>query len=104
MDEHTRRRLPAEWENDGAILLSWPHKDTDWAGMLVRVTRCYVALSKAVIEAGQRLVIVAPDTSVPRRPSPRFRRTRFCTLTFRPTIRGHATSDQSLWKSRTELP
>nr|QCB64997.1 agmatine deiminase [uncultured bacterium] len=67
MDEHTRRRLPAEWENDGAILLSWPHKDTDWAGMLVRVTRCYVALSKAVIEAGQRLVIVAPDTSVPRR-------------------------------------
>lgn len=62
-----RRRFPSEWENEGAILLSWPHKDTDWAGMLVRVTRCYIALSKAVIEAGQKLIIVAPDTSIPRR-------------------------------------
>lgn len=61
------RRFPAEWENDGAILLSWPHRDTDWADMLVRVTKCYVALSKAIIEAGQRLIIVAPDTSFPRK-------------------------------------
>lgn len=62
-----KRRFPAEWENDGAILLSWPHKDTDWVGMLVRVTRCYVALSKAIIEAGQRLIIVAPDCTIPRK-------------------------------------
>lgn len=61
------RRLPAEWENEGAILLSWPHEDTDWAGMLVRVTKCYVALSKAIIESGQKLIIVAPDTTLPRK-------------------------------------
>lgn len=60
------RRLPAEWENEGAIMLSWPHKDSDWAYMLDEVTRCYVALSKAILETRQRLYIVAPDVSVPR--------------------------------------
>lgn len=27
-------RLPAEWEPHGAVMLSWPHKDTDWAPVL----------------------------------------------------------------------
>ncbi len=60
------RRLPAEWENEGAIMLSWPHKDSDWAYMLDEVTRCYVALSKAILETKQKLYVVAPDISIPR--------------------------------------
>jgi agmatine deiminase len=24
------QRLPAEWEPQDAIMLTWPHKNTDW--------------------------------------------------------------------------
>ena len=25
------RRLPAEWEEQDGVLLSWPHADSDWS-------------------------------------------------------------------------
>jgi len=60
------RRLPAEWELHGAVLLSWPHAGTDWAYMLDAVTECYVKLAEA-IAAEARLIIVGPDLTVPRK-------------------------------------
>lgn len=59
------RRLPAEWEAHGAILLSWPHRDTDWAYMLDEVTDCFIKIAEAVVE-DENLIIVAPDTDLPR--------------------------------------
>ncbi len=56
-------RLPAEWEAAEYVLLSWPHKDTDWAYMLPQVEECYVELARAIAKRTQ-LVIVCPDTSV----------------------------------------
>lgn len=58
------RRLPAEWEYDGPIMLAWPHGATDWAYMLGEVTECYTELVKALTEEKQ-VIIVAPDVSVP---------------------------------------
>ncbi|MFI3240549.1 MAG: agmatine deiminase family protein, partial [Bacteroidales bacterium] len=29
--------LPAEWEEQSGILLSWPHADSDWGYMLDEV-------------------------------------------------------------------
>lgn len=62
----TSRRLPAEWENSDAILLSWPHEATDWAYMLDDVTRCFVKIAEAITEE-MTLVVVAPDIEVPKR-------------------------------------
>lgn len=42
------RRLPAEWEPQRAILLSWPHAATDWAGMLDAIEPLYVELARAI--------------------------------------------------------
>ena len=59
------RRLPAEWENSTrAIMLAWPHADTDWAGMLDEVERCYVEIVKA-ITTELSVVILSPDPSIP---------------------------------------
>lgn len=58
--------MPAEWERHGAVLLAWPHRDTDWAPILDEVTRCYVDIVGAVT-VDSRVVIVAPDIEVPRR-------------------------------------
>ena len=60
------RRLPAEWEHSDAVILAWPHADTDWAATLDDVVRCYVDMAEA-IQAHSRLIIVAPDTAAPRR-------------------------------------
>ncbi len=37
-------RLPAEWEPQDAILLTWPHRHSDWASMLEEVTALYEGL------------------------------------------------------------
>ena len=46
----TQRRLLAEWEQHAAVLLAWPHADTDWAYMLDEVAECYVSFIEAITE------------------------------------------------------
>lgn len=58
-------RLPAEWESTGAILLSWPHENTDWAYMLEEVTSCFIKIAEAIVEE-EFLIIVAPDINIPK--------------------------------------
>jgi agmatine/peptidylarginine deiminase len=53
-------RLPAEWEPQAAVLIAWPHADTDWAERLDQVETTYVALAAAVTRF-QPLIIVVPD-------------------------------------------
>ncbi len=53
-------RLPAEWEPQSAVLIAWPHADTDWADRLAEVEATYVALSAAVTRF-EPLIIVVPD-------------------------------------------
>ena len=59
-------RLPAEWEQQGGVLISWPHENTDWAYMLPQVEACYDALVRTVARHAVA-VIVAPDTSLLRK-------------------------------------
>ena len=59
-------RLPAEWEDYKAVLLSWPHADTDWAYMLNDVQKTVCEISKAVVASGLKVIIVAPGTDEPR--------------------------------------
>ncbi len=53
-------RLPAEWNAQSGIQLTWPHAATDWAPMLHEVERCYVSMALE-IALRERLLIVAPD-------------------------------------------
>jgi len=56
-------RLPAEWEPQAAVLIAWPHADTDWAERLASVETTYVALAAAVTRF-QKLVVVVPDDAL----------------------------------------
>ena len=51
--------LPAEWHEQGAVQLTWPHSSTDWRYVLKAVTRCYLEMAKAICEREQ-LIIVTP--------------------------------------------
>lgn len=59
-------RLPAEWEEQGGVLISWPHHDTDWRYMLEDVTDCFVKIANA-ISRHSKVIIIAPDTEIPRK-------------------------------------
>jgi len=56
-------RLLPEWAEQDAVMLTWPHKDTDWADNLARVEPVYVELAKH-IATHQELVIVAHNTAL----------------------------------------
>lgn len=58
--------LPAEWETAEAVLLSWPHEDTDWAPMLQQARSCYVEMIKA-ISTRAKAVVIGPELDSARR-------------------------------------
>lgn len=55
------RRLPAEWEPQGAILLAWPHKLTDWQPILNHVTTTYIELTRK-ISRFEAVIIITPNS------------------------------------------
>lgn len=60
MTTNDRRRLPAEWEPQGAVMIAWPHEGTDWAYMLPEVRRCYTALAHAIASRAL-LIVIGPE-------------------------------------------
>jgi len=53
-------RLPAEWEPQSAVQITWPHEKTDWKPMLREITETYVELARE-IAMRERLIIVTPN-------------------------------------------
>ena len=59
-NEHHRWRLPAEWEAQDFVQLTWPHRDTDWLPTIGEITATYVQMAVEIAHR-ERLLIVAPD-------------------------------------------
>jgi agmatine/peptidylarginine deiminase len=53
------RRMPAEWELQSMVQLTWPHKDTDWAPILPEITAVYNEMARE-IRKREKLLIAAP--------------------------------------------
>ena len=51
------RRMPAEWEPQSAVQLTWPHEGTDWAPILSEITAVYEEM-KREIEKREPVIIV----------------------------------------------
>ena len=51
--------LPAEWEKQNAIQLTWPHGDTDWKEYLDEANSTYVQMANAITQY-ERLIVVTP--------------------------------------------
>lgn len=56
-------QLPAEWAPQSAVLLSWPHAQSDWVDLLDRAERTYQDIVRAIIRF-QQVVIVCNDESL----------------------------------------
>lgn len=59
------RRLPAEWEPQSAVQLSFPHAGTDWADMLDVVLPVFVTIAETIARF-ERVLVVCPDAAAAR--------------------------------------
>ncbi len=59
------RRLPAEWEPQSAVMLTWPQPDSDWGEDLARVEGVYRAIVAAL--APHQVVLIACASEAHRR-------------------------------------
>ena len=55
-------RLPAEWEPQSGVQLTWPHEGTDWAPMLDEITETYRQMADA-IRRYEPVFIVEPPSN-----------------------------------------
>ena len=49
--------LPAEWESQCAVMLIWPHANSDWQALLGEIEPVYTSLCKTISETETCLVI-----------------------------------------------
>ncbi len=61
MNQEVKLTLLPEWVEQDLIIISWPHKDTDWNDILEEAEQCYVDLAKAILNF-ENLLILSPDT------------------------------------------
>ncbi len=52
--------MMAEWEPQSMVQLTWPHKDTDWAPILPKITAVYEEMAREIAKR-ESLLIVAPE-------------------------------------------
>ncbi|RNC67452.1 MAG: agmatine deiminase family protein [Desulfuromonadales bacterium] len=52
-------RLPAEWEEQDAVLLAWPHEESDWLPWLPMVELVFAELVKTITRFETALVVAA---------------------------------------------
>ncbi len=55
--------FPAEWYQQSAVQLTWPHLNTDWGYMIEDVTACYVNIAVEILKR-QKLIIVCHSASL----------------------------------------
>ena len=52
-----KRRMPAEWEPQSMVQLTWPHKDTDWAPILPEITSVYEQMAHEIKKREPLLIV-----------------------------------------------
>ena len=52
--------MPAEWEPQSMVQLTWPHEATDWAPILADITAVYEEMAREISKR-EGLLIVAPE-------------------------------------------
>ncbi len=57
---NSQHRLPAEWEEQSGVLITWPHHATDWVASLAAIEQFFSALAVAII-AHEKLLVIAYD-------------------------------------------
>ncbi|MGK7942130.1 MAG: agmatine/peptidylarginine deiminase [Crocosphaera sp.] len=64
-------RLPAEWYEQDAVILAWPHENTAWGSILDTIEPFYLSLCQTITQR-EKLVLVLRDYELKSKLIPRF--------------------------------
>lgn len=57
MIQKTKIQLPAEWQTQSGVMLTWPHEETDWKDNLEEITDCYVNVAREILKREKLLIV-----------------------------------------------
>lgn len=60
MTTNLQRHFPAEWEEQDAVLISWPHRASDWAEILEEAEAVYCEIIRNIVPY-QAVILTTPD-------------------------------------------
>ena len=63
--QSSRWRLPAEWEPQWGVQLTWPHAGTDWAPMLDEITATYKEMASEIAKRENLMVVSETQPNIP---------------------------------------
>ena len=58
-------RMPAEWEPQQAVMLTWPHENTDWQPYLDDINRTMTEVVRAIAPHEEVLIVAPFESDVP---------------------------------------
>ncbi len=58
--------FPAEWAPQDGVMVTWPHRNSDWASLLEEVTGCFIAFSKEILRREKLLAILPAGLDINR--------------------------------------
>ncbi|MEN7550968.1 agmatine deiminase family protein [Rapidithrix thailandica] len=59
-----KKILPAEWATQSAVMLTWPHTQTDWVELLDEVLPAFVQIAKEISQRQQLLIVCADKCQI----------------------------------------
>src|SRR5512133_133009 len=54
--------LPPEWYPQSGVMLTWPHKNSDWAELIDEVEECFILIANEILKT-EKLMVVCPDSA-----------------------------------------
>lgn len=55
------RRLPAEWEDQDAIMMAFPHEHTDWNDILDEAREQFARIIGSMVVHGEKILLLTPE-------------------------------------------
>jgi agmatine/peptidylarginine deiminase len=55
--------FPAEWATQSAVLMAWPHQNSDWAYMLDEVRACFSNIIKTIAQYEDVILLVSDKST-----------------------------------------
>ncbi|MEI6276107.1 MAG: agmatine deiminase family protein [Prolixibacteraceae bacterium] len=56
--------LPPEWYPQSGVMLTWPHRNSDWVDLLDEVEGCFILIANEILKNEKLLVVCADPASV----------------------------------------
>ena len=66
-NKKTKIRMPAEWEPQSFVQLTYPHAGTDWEYMLDEVLECFDNIASEIVKRQSLLVVCADENEIRER-------------------------------------